>query len=168
MLDAGLRSLEWLMYIQTDPKGHFVPIGNHGWYPRGGERARFDQQPIEALGMIEACREAYNVTKDDKWISHAQRCLDWFLGRNDLQTPLYDYLTGGCCDGLNADGSNRNQGAESTLAWILSLLHLHQLRAMQVSAETAGNIDLQTCEKEAVRSGDPAAGIVPIRGRKNV
>jgi len=130
MLDAGLRSLEWLMYIQTDPKGHFVPIGNHGWYPRGGERARFDQQPIEALGMIEACREAYNVTKDDKWISHAQCCLDWFLGRNDLQTPLYDYLTGGCCDGLSAQGVNFNQGAESTLAWLLSLLNMRELRAL--------------------------------------
>ncbi|MBW2096235.1 MAG: glycosyltransferase family 4 protein [Deltaproteobacteria bacterium] len=168
MLDAGLHSLAWLMHIQTDPKGHFVPVGNHGWYPRGGERARFDQQPIEALGMIEACREAYNVTRDDKWISHAQRCLDWFLGRNDLQTPLYDYLTGGCCDGLNADGSNRNQGAESTLAWILSLLHLYQLRSMQVSAGAPENIDLETSEKGTVRAGDSGTGILHFRGRTNV
>jgi len=168
MLEAGLHSLAWLMDIQTDPKGHFIPIGNHGWYPRGGERARFDQQPIEALNMIEACREAYNVTKDDKWVSHAQRCLDWFLGRNDLQTPLYDYLTGGCCDGLNADGSNRNQGAESTLAWILSLLHLYQLRSMQVSADAGDGIDLETPEKDAVHVGDSASGILHFRGRTNV
>ncbi|MBW1988154.1 MAG: glycosyltransferase family 4 protein [Deltaproteobacteria bacterium] len=135
MLDAGLRSLEWLMEIQTDPKGHFVPVGNKGWYVRGGEKARFDQQPIEALDMIEACREAYEATSDAKWFSHAQRCLEWFLGRNDLNAPLYDHKSGGCCDGLQADGSNRNQGAESTLVCFLSLLALNQMRGRQISVE---------------------------------
>jgi glycosyltransferase involved in cell wall biosynthesis len=114
MLQAGLRSLEWLMTVQTDPKCHFVPVGNHGWYPRDGEKARFDQQPLEALLMIEAFREAYEATTDEKWFSHAQRCLEWFLGRNDLNVPLYDHKSGGCCDGLSANGPNRNQGAEST------------------------------------------------------
>jgi glycosyltransferase involved in cell wall biosynthesis len=104
MVAAGLRSLEWLLAIQTAPQGHFVPIGNHGWMVRGGTRARFDQQPIEALNMIEACREALNVTGDKKWLDSAQMCLDWFLGRNDLNAPLYDHKSGGCCDGLQADG----------------------------------------------------------------
>jgi glycosyltransferase involved in cell wall biosynthesis len=138
MLRAGLLSLEWLIEIQTDPKRHFIPIGNKGWYRRGGEKARFDQQPIEAFSMIDACREAYKSTKDRKWIGHAQRCHEWFLGRNDLNAPLYDHKTGGCCDGLHVDGPNRNQGAESTLVCFLSLLHLNQLRSRQISVEAEG------------------------------
>lgn len=135
MLQAGLHSLEWLMSVQTDPRGHFVPVGNNGWYPRGGTKARFDQQPIEALDMIEACREAYEVTNESKWVSHAQRCLEWFLGRNDLNVPLYDYKTGGCCDGLNPDGPNRNQGAESSLVCFLSIFHLYRMRSSQITVE---------------------------------
>lgn len=133
MLKAGLRSLEWLVEIQTSPRGHFSPIGNKGWYPRGGEKAMFDQQPIEALGIIEACREAYNVNREKKWLLIAQRCMEWFLGRNDLNVPLYDHKSGGCCDGLHADGPNRNQGAESTLAFFLSLLNILKLGIDQVS-----------------------------------
>jgi hypothetical protein len=79
--------------------------------------------------MIDACLDAYHVTGDKKWIQKAHLCFDWFLGRNDLNVPLYDYQTGGCSDGLTADGPNRNQGAESTLAWLLSLLNLHALVA---------------------------------------
>ncbi len=127
MIEAGLRCLEWLVRIHTDPKGHFVPIGNHGWFSRNGQRARFDQQPIEAQNMIEACVEAYKITRDEKWIVEARRCFDWFLGRNDLNISLYDYSTGGCCDGLTPDGANQNQGAESTLAWLLSLINLYSL-----------------------------------------
>ncbi len=137
VLQAGLHSLQWLMNIQTDPKGHFVPIGNNRWYCRGGNKARFDQQPIEALHMIEACREAYHATGDSGWIEHAQRCLGWFLGQNDLSMALYDHNSGGCRDGLGADGPNRNQGAESTLVWFLSLLNLLRLRSMKVSLETS-------------------------------
>ncbi|MCK8600471.1 glycosyltransferase family 4 protein [Desulfoferrobacter suflitae] len=137
MVSAGLRSLEWLRTIQTDSRGHFVPIGNRGWYPRAGLKARFDQQPIEAQAMIDACREAYHVTSDPKWIAAAQCCLEWFLGRNDLNAPLYDYQTGGCRDGLSATGPNRNQGAESTLAWLLSLSTLYRMRNAQVSVEAA-------------------------------
>jgi glycosyltransferase involved in cell wall biosynthesis len=134
MVEAGLRSLEWLVRIQTDPKGHFVPIGNRGWFSRNGERARFDQQPLEAQSMVDACIEAYYVTHDDKWIDGARRAFEWFLGRNDLNALLYDYTTGGCRDGLTADGPNLNQGAESTLAWLLSLLSFHQLMDMQAGA----------------------------------
>ncbi len=133
MVDAGMKSLKWLMQIQTDPNGHFVPIGNHGWMTRDGHRARFDQQPIEALNVIEACREAFNMTGERKWMDYAQRCMDWFLGQNDLNVPLYDYKTGGCCDGLTADGANHNQGAESTLAWLLSLLNLYSMRSSELS-----------------------------------
>jgi hypothetical protein len=140
ILQAGLRSLKWLLEVQTDPKGHFVPVGNNGWYPRGGSKARFDQQPIEALNMIEACLEAFESTEDRKWISHAQKCFEWFLGRNDLNLSLYDHRTGGCCDGLQADGPNQNQGAESTLVCLLSILYLHRLRSQMLSAEAVGEI----------------------------
>lgn len=145
LIQAGLHSLEWLIKIQTDPKGHFVPIGNNGWLTRNGFRARFDQQPIEAQEMIEALKDAYLVTADEIWIDHAQMCLEWFLGRNDLSVPLYDYRTGGCFDGLTPTGPNRNQGAESTLAWLLSLLNMYTLRSKQVSiaAEKNSGVSMQ-------------------------
>jgi glycosyltransferase involved in cell wall biosynthesis len=131
MIDMGLRSLEWLFTIQTE-KGHFVPIGNEGWYEKDGPKARFDQQPIEANAMIEACVEAFNVTRDKTWIDNAVMCFNWFLGHNDLNMPLYDPKTGGCRDGLMADGINQNEGAESSLAWLLSLMTLHKLHADEI------------------------------------
>lgn len=140
MMNDGLRALDWLVRIQTDPKGHFVPIGNHGWYQRGGDRARFDQQPIEAQAMIEACMDAYAVTREGRWVEEARRCFEWFLGRNDLNAPLYDYRTGGCCDGLTADGPNLNQGAESTVSWLLSLLNMHSLTESEAEP-TADTVD---------------------------
>ncbi|GEM_PF-2139856 len=94
--------------------------------------------------MIEACREAYEATNDEKWLSHAQRCLEWFLGRNDLNAPLYDHKSGGCCDGLQADGPNRNQGAESTLVCFLSLLVLNQMRGRQIAVEATSETNLET------------------------
>jgi glycosyltransferase involved in cell wall biosynthesis len=153
MLQAGLRSLEWLIKIQMDPKGHFVPVGNKGWYRRGNTKARFDQQPIEALDMIEACREAHEATGDRKWFSYAQCCLEWFLGRNDLNVPLYDYQTGGCCDGLNADGPNRNQGAESSLACFLSLLHLNRFRNHQIQATATAEVKQDHAEESVALQG---------------
>ncbi len=137
MTEAGLRSLAWLLEIQTEPEGHFAPIGNHGWFSRDGHRARFDQQPVEAQNMIEACIEAYRVTGDREWILKARCCFDWFLGRNDLNVPLCDYKTGGCCDGLTPDGPNQNQGAESTVAWLLSLLTLNLLANIEVLDRSA-------------------------------
>jgi len=128
MIDMGLRSLKWLIAIQTEDK-HFVPVGSNGWYTQGGPKARFDQQPIEANAMIEACVEAFNVTRDHKWFDNAVMCFNWFLGNNDLNMPLYDPKTGGCRDGLMADGINQNQGAESSLAWLLSLMTLQKLYA---------------------------------------
>jgi glycosyltransferase involved in cell wall biosynthesis len=128
MIEMGLRSLEWLLAIQTEDK-HFVPVGSNGWYKQGGPKARFDQQPVEANAMIEACVEAFNVTRDHKWLDNAVMCFNWFLGNNDLNMPLYDPKTGGCRDGLMADGINQNQGAESSLAWLLSLMTLQKLYA---------------------------------------
>jgi glycosyltransferase involved in cell wall biosynthesis len=131
MIDMGIRSLEWLLTIQTE-KGHFVPIGNKGWYEKGGPKARFDQQPVEANAMIEACVEAFNIIRDKTWLDNAVMCFNWFLGHNDLNMPLYDPKTGGCRDGLMADGVNQNEGAESCLAWLLSLMTLQKLYADEI------------------------------------
>jgi len=126
MLDIGLNSLRWLLAAQTTADGHFAPVGCHGFWPRGGERARFDQQPLEAHAMISACREAFFVTRDDFWRRAAHRCFDWFLGRNDLGLSLYDASTGGCRDALLQDHLNQNQGAESSLAFYLSWAELQR------------------------------------------
>jgi glycosyltransferase involved in cell wall biosynthesis len=131
MADMGLNSLKWLLAIQTDDH-HFAPVGSNGWYQKGGKMARFDQQPIEAKAMVEACVEAYNITRDRQWFENAVMCFNWFLGHNDLNMPLYDPKTGGCRDGLMVDGINQNQGAESTLAWLLSLLTLQKLYADEI------------------------------------
>ena len=131
MINMGLNSLKWLITIQTED-GHFVPIGSNGWYEQGGTRARFDQQPIEANAMIEACVEAFNITRDKSWFDNAVMCFNWFLGHNDLNLPLYDPKTGGCRDGLMADGINQNEGAESSLAWLLSLMTLQKLYADEI------------------------------------
>ncbi len=131
MIDMGLNSLKWLLKIQTED-GHFMPVGNKGWYKQGNLKARFDQQPIEANSMIEACIEAFNHTQDRTWIDNAVMCFNWFLGQNDLNMPLYDPKTGGCRDGLMADGINQNQGAESSLAWLLSLMTLQKLYSDEI------------------------------------
>jgi glycosyltransferase involved in cell wall biosynthesis len=124
MTDAGLESLNWLAGLQCAPEGHFVPIGSNGFYHFGNERARFDQQPVEAQTMVSACLEAFRTTGDKHWDKEARRAFEWFLGRNDLKLPLYDATTGGCRDGLHPDRPNENQGAESTLAFLQSLLEL--------------------------------------------
>jgi glycosyltransferase involved in cell wall biosynthesis len=131
MIDMGLTALTWLVAIQTD-SDHFSPIGNNGWYKQNGFKARFDQQPIEAHAMIEACIEAFNLTGERTWIDNAVMCFNWFLGHNDLNMSLYDPKTGGCRDGLMADGINQNEGAESTLAWLLSHLALQKLYADEI------------------------------------
>ncbi|MEX2316203.1 MAG: glycosyltransferase family 4 protein [Pirellulales bacterium] len=128
MLDWGLRSLEWLDTIQTAEHSHFTPIGSNGWYPRGGTKARFDQQPIEAYSMIDACLAAYRLTGGERWLAASRRAFEWFLGRNDLSQPLHDFVTGACHDGLHADRVNQNQGAEATTCWLLSLMLMQELQ----------------------------------------
>ncbi len=125
--NIGLRSLAWLVSVQKAPEGHFRPIGSAGFYTRGGKRADFDQQPIEAHSTISACLEGYRSTGDAKWHEEARNAFEWFLGRNDLGLSLYDPKTGGCCDGLHIDRVNQNQGAESTLAYLMALSEMELL-----------------------------------------
>ncbi|MBI5501865.1 MAG: glycosyltransferase family 4 protein [Deltaproteobacteria bacterium] len=124
MRDVALRSLEWLARIQVSPDGCFAPVGSNGFYTRGKQMARFDQQPVEAHAMLSAALEAHGMTGDERWRTVAESAFDWFLGRNDLRAPVYDPATGGCRDGLHPDRVNRNQGGESTLAFLLSLVEM--------------------------------------------
>jgi glycosyltransferase involved in cell wall biosynthesis len=133
VFELGLKTLRWLAKIQTAEGGYLRPIGSNGFYKLGGERANFDQQPIEAQAMVSACLEAYRCTSDEYWFSQARRAFDWFLGRNDLGTFLYDPNTGGCRDGLHVDRVNQNQGAESTLAFLLSLAEMQQVQNEQAA-----------------------------------
>ncbi len=127
MIAAGLESLDWLSQTQNG-EGHFVPIGSDGFYRQNGDKARFDQQPIEAAGAISACLQAYRITADERWHREAWSAFNWFLGGNDLQLPLYDSVTGGCRDGLHPDRANENQGAESTLSFLMSLLEMRSAK----------------------------------------
>ncbi len=128
LLETGLKSLRWLVQVQTSGVGAFRPVGSNGFFRRGQERAQFDQQPIEAQATISACIEAYHATGDMVWVAEARRAFEWFLGRNDLGLALYDAGTGGCRDGLHVDRLSQNQGAESTLAFLLSLAEMQALQ----------------------------------------
>jgi hypothetical protein len=124
MTSVGLRSLEWLSTLEFSDEGYFAPVGSNGFYPRNGTRAAFDQQPVEACSMIAACVESYRLTGESLWMTRAQRAFSWFLGQNQLQQPLCDAASGGCRDGLHKDRVNENQGAESTLSFLLALCDL--------------------------------------------
>jgi glycosyltransferase involved in cell wall biosynthesis len=128
VFERGLQALRWLVEVQTAESGDFQTIGSNGFYPRGGTRANFDQQPIEAHSMVSACLEAYRATSDVWWYQQAQRTFDWFLGWNDLGLEVYSPTTGGCRDALHVDRVNQNQGAESTLAFLLSLAEMQLMR----------------------------------------
>ena len=128
MISAGTEALKWLLSAQhRDDLDTFVPIGSNGTFSEGGERPRFDQQPVEACATISACLELYRLTHDYHWFTEARRVFGWFLGKNDLRVPLYDAVTGGCKDGLHPDRVNENQGAESTLSFLMSLLDMQRL-----------------------------------------
>lgn len=133
MMAVGIESLEWLVAAQhRDDPEIFVPIGSNGSYKEGKEKARFDQQPVEACATISACLEAHRLTHDRNWLDEAHRVFRWFLGKNDLNVPLYDATTGGCRDGLHPDRVNENQGAESTLSFLMALLEMQEAKVAHV------------------------------------
>ena len=130
----GIDILEWLRDIQIDPSGGwFAPVGNQGWFPKSGSKAQYDQQPLEAAAMIGASIEAYECTQREEWNQLASTCFNWYLGKNDQQIQLYDHAGGGCRDGLMRNGVNENQGAESTLSYLCSLLAIYSLRGLTAS-----------------------------------
>jgi len=121
LIEAGMQSLKWLVELQVSPDGQFAAIGSNGFYGRDGSRAAFDQQPVEACTTVSACLDASRVGNDARWVEHARRAFNWFIGQNHLGQWLYDTSTGGCRDGLHRDRVNQNQGAEATLSFLMAL-----------------------------------------------
>ena len=129
MIEAGMDSLKWLVAEQHREDAEiFVPIGSNGFFIEGNGKARFDQQPVEACATVAACLEVYRLTEEGQWLVEAQRVFRWFFGKNDLRVPLYDAITGGCRDGLHPERVNENQGAESTLSFLMALLDMQEVK----------------------------------------
>ena len=126
-LDAGKESLDFLssLVIIGDK---LVLIGHNGWYFRNGERSFHDQQPVDAASMVHAYKIAYDITKDNDYYNKALLAFQWFLGKNSIGQSLYDEVTGGCFDGLLPNCLNLNQGAESTIAYLISRLYVEELK----------------------------------------
>jgi len=133
---TGLRLVEWLVAEETTPEGHFSFTPTHGW--TGGQpRPAFDQQPIEAGAMADAAARAFTVTGEADWAEVTIRSAEWFIGRNDLGVVMFDDQTGGCFDGLQVDGPNANQGAESTIAFLTALRRAHEVALPRAQASVA-------------------------------
>lgn len=128
LLHRGRQALDWLLKVQTASDGHVSLVGNKGWLQRGKPKPDFDQQPVEIAALIGACKAAYRVSGDTRYLSEMRRCFDWFLGSNDISQPMIDFKSKGCYDGLKPDCVNLNQGAESLLSWLLSLLIMHEMQ----------------------------------------
>jgi len=127
-VEVGLRSLRWLMSLQTASSGYFRPIGTRSFGRLRQKPQPFDQQPIEAAATISACLAAARADDGAEWAVAAMRAFRWFLGENDLQTPLINPDTGCCSDGLHPDRPNENKGAESALAYLLGLVEMRQFK----------------------------------------
>jgi glycosyltransferase involved in cell wall biosynthesis len=128
-LQAGLQMLEWLSAQQHSAAGRFAPVGCHGFLRRGGAAAPFDQQPIEAQATACASIEAFHAVGDPVWLNRAWNAFEWFLGHNVLGLAVCDPRSGACRDGLLEDRTNENRGAESTLAYLGTLVEMKALQA---------------------------------------
>jgi glycosyltransferase involved in cell wall biosynthesis len=162
MVDAGLDALEWLMLQQIAPDGTFAPIGNEQWFVRGGRRSRFDQQPLEAGSSASACLCAARVSGQQEWRAYAYAAFNWFMGGNVLGMPLYNAQTGGCRDGLHADRPNQNEGAESLLAFMLSLLELKRKGVTQAQVVSPQLQSLASLRPTATSSPKPPTPQTPL------
>ena len=148
MVDRGLRLLDWLVSVQTSPDGHFSPIGNDGWWPQGGPKAQFDQQPMEATALLLAAEAAFEATGESRHRVTMEWAYGWFLGRNDGGRSVALPVTGGGHDGLTPGGVNLNQGAESTLMWLIALERIRLARRARAGRRPGG-----------VATGVPAAAL---------
>ena len=129
-VNAGLRSLRWLMRLQTSPTGIFRPVGSESFGAKRLPPRAFDQQPLEAAASIAACVAAWRADGDPAWRTEAARVFAWFLGSNDLSSPLVDLDTGSCRDGLHPDRANENRGGESAVSYLLSLAQMRELASL--------------------------------------
>jgi glycosyltransferase involved in cell wall biosynthesis len=125
---VALESMQFLTSV-TLKDGYLSLVGNENWYVKNGTPSMFAQQPLDALATVLMFYQAFHYTKDKSYLNKLYISFMWFLGENDMRMSLYDFETKGCCDGLESNGVNRNQGAESTLAYLIS--HLTVLRAFE-------------------------------------
>ncbi len=126
MYDAGIKTLQWLIDQQTASEGgHLSLIGNDGWYRRGEEKPVFDQQPVDAAALVDACYQAFVLSGEEYWLRKMEWAFNWFFGSNDVHQPLYDFSTGACCDGLVPGGVNQNRGGEACVSLLLALQRVH-------------------------------------------
>jgi hypothetical protein len=135
-VEVGLRSLRWLMSLQTTSLGYFRPVGTKSFGRLRQKPEAFDQQPLEASATISACLAAWRADDVTEWPAGAMRAFGWFLGENDLQTALIDPDTGSCSDGLHLDRPNENKGAESVLSYLLGLVEIRQFKRTAAMGRT--------------------------------
>jgi hypothetical protein len=128
MVREGLRILDWLIDAQTAPDGHLRTVGNDGWWPRGGPKARFDQQAISTTSLLLAADTAFEATGLARYQDAMEMAYGWFVGRNDAHAWVAEPSSGACGDGIGPAGVSRNQGAESTLMWLMALEHMRAAR----------------------------------------
>lgn len=138
-LDVAKESMDFLVNTQI-VKGKFVPIGNNGWYKRGGERALYDQQPLEASAMVETTIDAFYATKNKHYLKIANTAFQWFLGKNTKKVMMYNPVTAGCFDGITPDKVNRNQGGESSISYLMARLKLEELKQNPEKKQVITNI----------------------------
>jgi hypothetical protein len=162
-VETGLRSLRWLMSLQTAPSGRFRPVGSKSFGRIRHKPDSFDQQPVEAAATISTCLAAHRANDSEEWKEAAMRAFAWFLGENDLQTALIDPDTGSCSDGLHPDRPNQNKGAESVLSYLLALVEIRQFvaTAAVVRAKPASKLSSNGIDTSPSRS-PPGSIIVPI------
>jgi hypothetical protein len=153
MVHDGLELIDWLIAVQTAPGGHLSPVGN-GWWARDGERSRFDQQPIEATSLLLAADAAFRATDHGRYRSAMERCYAWFLGANDVGAPVADPVRGAGRDGITPTGVNTNEGAESTLMWLIAL---EQVRILRGELSSHDRSPLGRPMLPAAAAGDGAA-----------
>jgi hypothetical protein len=164
MLKIGLQVLDWLIDIQTSPQARFSPVGN-GWWPRGGTKSQFDQQPIEATALLLAAEAAHKATGDPRYLEAMELAYAWFLGGNDLGLRIADPARGAGSDGLTSTGVNTNEGAESTLMWLTAAEHIRLMRSRKPKARSAvvpGPAALTRLAAAAPAVAAPVARPVPV------
>jgi glycosyltransferase involved in cell wall biosynthesis len=142
-INAGLRSLRWLVALQTSLTGHFRPIGSQGFSRQRMLPAAYDQQPLEATATVAACLAAWAATQSDLWLDELARATSWFTGKNDHMISLVDAETGSCRDGLHPDRPNENRGGESVVSYLLAVLdHRQAVRRLNERSKSAARQNL--------------------------
>jgi hypothetical protein len=144
---VGLATLDFLTEIQW--KGDFFDmVGNQGWYSYDGKKPIFDQQPIEAGYLTQAYISAYEIVREKKYLELARYSFEYLLGRNRLQAVMYDYSTGAVCDGLNCNGMNYNQGAESVICFLMALSSLNKHAGESFSTVLQSRVSGESLQKK--------------------